>query len=380
MGMKTDRGDERKPWRTYLPFLILGGMGVATGVFLGVSDQDPAQLLHGSLIAGAVILLFLLFISMFLAIHIHELGHLLVGKLLGFRLHSFRVVMFAWQMENGRLRFALIPNRGYGGLCAMIPVRRTDQRAFAYYALGGILLNSVTGAGALLLLLFREGWSDIMTLLLAIFGVLSLALACLNLLPFLSAGQPTDGMIFFSILRKRPLAKKLHRNSLASQMLLGGIRPRDMALPPLEGEEALDFQDLQYLLLRYFQAMDGGEETERIRLLERMEAHLSVVPDLGTPPFHYEMAQHHAMEGNGNRAWHHVAAAGPILTRDLDLNGLRVKAHLAWYLEGDGAKALQLVEKARTVRDGFPFPGQAKMEEDLLHALEDTLRKEHALP
>ena len=95
-----------------------------------------------------------LFLSIFICINLHELGHFVLGKLAGYRLLAFQIGFLHWGKENDKMRFSFRRAKGFGGYCAMIPPGASLPivKHKLYYA-GGILSNILTGAVFLLLLI-----------------------------------------------------------------------------------------------------------------------------------------------------------------------------------------------------------------------------------
>lgn len=70
---------------------------------------------------GLLIFIILITVSFILSVNIHELGHLILGKLLDYRLLIFQFSVFAWINQNGKMKFTLRITKGVSGYCAMAP-------------------------------------------------------------------------------------------------------------------------------------------------------------------------------------------------------------------------------------------------------------------
>lgn len=62
--------------------------------------------------------------------------------------------------------------------------------------------------------------------------------------------------------------------------------------------------------------------------------------------------------------------------KDQDINGLRVKAYYAFFMEKDAEKAKALAQKGLVMRDHYPFKGQAVYEAELLNELLQRIETE----
>ena len=120
-----------------------------------------------------------------LATVIHEAGHLLMGKLSGYRFVSFRIGPLALVREEGRLRIIRTGNiAGTGGQCIMLPPESEDPEhvPIVLYYLGGGLFNLIT-AFLSFLLFFQSDFVYVRAFFLLL-GVISTAQALMNLIPF----------------------------------------------------------------------------------------------------------------------------------------------------------------------------------------------------
>lgn len=88
-------------------------------------------------------LIFLIIISFYSQLIIHELGHLVFGKLTGYKLISFRIGSFAIVNKNGDRELKRYQLRGTGGQCLMSPPDLDDKDDFPVilYNFGGIIMN-----------------------------------------------------------------------------------------------------------------------------------------------------------------------------------------------------------------------------------------------
>jgi len=363
--------------RLKLSFLLQ----IALGILLGMTILRLTLFAEGlergeGLLRLAIFIIFVL-LAVFLQIYLHELGHLLGGKIAGYRLMSFRIGPLAWNYENGKLHFSLLPNKGYGGLCAMLPPAETVPRykEILYYS-GGLLANFSTSLFALGLYFFRPEWPVFLRLFLISFALIGLALGLINALPFESLSLFTDGKIIWGILGKKPFASVLIRIQSTIQELAGGRRPRELDLPPLEIDGEGGMLYLYLLLYHYFRAVDSGEEEKANELARELEKELSSFPPPLLPPIYYELTYRAAVEGEQEKARKYYAAAGSILQRDKDINGLRVKAYYVYYIDRNLSLAGELCREALEVWERFPLRGQALMERDLITELQKRIAKE----
>jgi len=363
----------KKKKKKGLSYLWIFLIGVPIGVILAVLDVDMGFLDIYSL-SDFVAIFILFYVGVFLTINLHELGHLLFGKLLGYQFLMFRAGIFSIQKENGKLRFSIIKNVGYGGLCAMIPDEDATMKEYAVYSLGGIIMNLLTGGLFLYLSAFMEPGS-IWKMAAILTGGASILLGIVNGFPFFSMNQPTDGMMFFSILRNSPMAERFYESTLLTKKLSSGIRPRDLDLLK-DFENIGDMHDLTKAFYLYFQEMDKGNRDSAEEYLLDVEKNLHKVPPYSLPAYYYELLFFELLSGNLEKAKVYHEKAGKILMKDQDINGLRVKAYYAFFMEKDAEKAKALAQKGLVMRDHYPFKGQAVYEAELLNELLQRIETE----
>ena len=82
----------------------------------------------------------------YLQIIIHEAGHLVFGKLTGYRFLSFRIWNKVLVRENRHWKIKTYSDRDSIGQCLMLPPRKDNRETpYALNHLGGIILNGITG-------------------------------------------------------------------------------------------------------------------------------------------------------------------------------------------------------------------------------------------
>lgn len=355
----------------FVQLLIGGAIGFAGAHFaVGRLFEDRWTL------ARLLQFIIFLYIAVFIHINIHEFGHFIFGRLFGYRLISYRVGVFAWNNENGRMRLSIIKNKGYGGLCAMIPPEKAIpvyKEVMFYF--GGILFNILSSVFFLSLLYILHSTSEMAELFLITIGGTGLILGIMNFMPFIAHNNATDGKLIWSLLLKDPFARKLKEVNKMTSQLSAGIRPRDMELAPLSDTEQLQAFDLMAILFAYFKALDSSNLEDMQHDIALLEKNLDSFPHPALPSLYYELCYMACISGEADQARIYYEKAGKILQRDRDVNGLRVKAYYEYYINKDPERAAAYCENALAVADKFPIKGQGLMEKDLVKHLKELLSK-----
>ncbi len=171
----------------------------------------------------------LTFIAAFiLAITIHELGHLVAGWAVGFHFSFVYIGPFSLRLEHGALKIRIrreMPALGYAGMHAD-RVRRLRRRMLIYIAAGPAAnLMSVPLTMLLVNTAFPglgETWPGSLA---GQFGVLSLLLGVINLIPF--GSRPiSDGARIAMLLSSRERARRWISSMAIGTQGRNGVRPR----------------------------------------------------------------------------------------------------------------------------------------------------------
>lgn len=347
-------------------------IGLVAGVFMGVLIS--AMDLHFPFIQYSLPVFLAAVVATMLAgcvlvTNIHELGHLMIGLCQGYRLLSYRMGPVCWEYENGKMVVRFRLNKGYSGLCAMLPPEGGTGRwaQLCYYA-GGILFN-LLASGLLMLWLRLDAGPLWLRDALTLIAFFSLVIGLVNLIPYHSSGNPTDGRVIWSLLAGKEEAEAYLAMMQASAQMTSGVRPRRLELP-----EALERLP-QGKLYRYYQLLDRGELDQAWAVLGELEQKLDQFPSVALTGLYYELCFSACLREEIDKAkeWHERVKLA--LERDRDANGLRVRAYYTWYAEGDWTKARTLAQEGQAAVPLFPLRGQAEMEGELLQKLLDLLNQ-----
>lgn len=155
----------------FILFILFSvGLGMWAGYFyasLGTNLED--------------ILLLILAIFLFFFIHIivHELGHLIAGKLTGYQFLFFRIMNWAIVKEQGKVRMARFSIAGTAGQCLMVPPENIKSLPYKPYLWGGALANF---SAAMIALVLNVIMFD--SLYLYTFSIVGFMTGIMNIYPF----------------------------------------------------------------------------------------------------------------------------------------------------------------------------------------------------
>lgn len=212
----------KKKWLCYLSTLpFLAAIGILAG-YASSSYIMTNTTLFGKFVFLAT-MLFVIVISIWIQTIAHELGHLLFGKLTGYRFCSFRIgsLVLVHIGEEWHLRRHYIP--GTAGQCLM-SMPEGETFPYAWYNLGGVLVNVVISLLALIpALVFHHTIQIVFPC--GMFAVIGLLLALINGLPF----SPTNDGSNLKSMRRSAIERKAFRSQLLiNEQMTAGISLADM--------------------------------------------------------------------------------------------------------------------------------------------------------
>jgi Peptidase family M50 len=138
--------------------------------------------------------------ALYAMVAIHELGHVLVGRAMGFRMQSLRIGPV--ELQAGRLRLHRRLGLATSGVANIFPTQ-SDHLALRSFAMvaAGPLANVVSGCAVLFLPIFHGIAS-------AVFVAASIGNALSDFLPFENRIGVSDGRRLWMLLRDRPRAER----------------------------------------------------------------------------------------------------------------------------------------------------------------------------
>ncbi|MBD8003691.1 M50 family metallopeptidase [Bacillus norwichensis] len=145
-----------------------------------------------------------MFVSIFIALIIHECGHAVAGKAAGMVFMNISIGPFVYVRSGDRtLILFQMPALGYMGRAMLrFPDRLTDKDLIPklkLYILGGPLVNLLTAVIAILLV-----YTKLPSGILLTFGMINLLFGSINLIPTENNGMQTDGRLLAMLSGKQP--------------------------------------------------------------------------------------------------------------------------------------------------------------------------------
>ena len=374
--------------------LVLGGVCLGIG-YAGGKQLHSSGLMDTLAPEGAgqkALFIALAFFAIWLAIALHELGHLLAGLLQGFRLALYTAGFLGVRgTEKGAKMFFNSDINLLGGLAATFPEQVSSgpelRRKFAWIVAAGPLASLAAGvigiAGGWLLLQQAHTPATLAEMagmaLLFVTGFMSALLFLVTSLPLPSRGFMTDGARFLSLMNGGEKGLREEAGLAVIALMGAGKLPGDYPPEMLERMTALPADSLLGLNGHYtafLHHLDRGELEQAMPFAQTLEANITAVPAgpfrryyLKDLAFFYAFL---AKDAEKARAiWTGIEKGAE---KDRDAAGYRVKAALA-LLEGQTANATAIVEAGLQKLTELPFLGQRRFEEKWLGAIREQAEK-----
>jgi peptidase M50-like protein len=185
---------------------------------------------------------------------LHEGGHTAVGVLLGMKLRAFIIGPFQWRICDGRWEFQFEPKQILtpGGVTGVVPtVTNFPRWAHLCMLAAGVFANVFTGVLALWAAYAADGNSPVQAGgFLALFGAWNLVIGAMNLVPFRTKDNYSDGAQIYQVLSNGPWGD-FHRLMLVGgSSLVTPLRPRNYDIEAIHRAGRTINQGRPALLLR----------------------------------------------------------------------------------------------------------------------------------
>ncbi len=237
----------------------------------------------------------------FLAILVHELGHVAFGRWQDFDFFGLTVGPFHWHRdEAGKLRLKRNRNLNTaGGVALMLPNGDGDLRnRFRWYALGGPLFSLfllALGVGGSYLL----GAYPFVSTLLFLAGAISGGIFLATAIPFQANGMMSDGKRFLTLSRDSDQAAASIAGVQGLSQLRAGRPYAELPMGPIERglasrEDIHPSERAGLLFYRYLHAVDRGDLDTAEDSLDQVIASREHLMEAATYSYYLTRAFFHA--------------------------------------------------------------------------------------
>ncbi len=255
------------------------GMAIMLGAIYFIPKESINKLFPNSPLE-TVVFFSSVFLCPFIAILLHELGHLFAGLIQGFQLQLFVVAFLGIKREDDKVKFYFNKElQFFGGIAATSPRKVTNnlKKQFAYILIAGPLFSLIFGALFLLLFSITD---SIFNSSLGITGIISSGL-------FLATTLPSKSGVFFTD-RKR-MQRLLDKGRIGdieysflkttSQLLIDShyknISLEDLKMIQSDEEPIIQFWG-HYYEFKHFEEI--GNEEKALLIKNNLSQYKEIVP------------------------------------------------------------------------------------------------------
>lgn len=261
--------------------------GMVVGVFLGlVWALIVIKAVGGqfdNLYPGLGVLL--LVFAIFLAITVHELGHLIAGRAVGFRFSVIQIGPFSLALEHGRLRVRIrreMSALGYAGM-HIDRVSRLRRRMLIYVAAGPLAnLLSVPATVVIVDHVFPRLGKSWVAVPAAEFALISLMFTMLSLVP-IQSGLLSDGARIDMLLRSRERSRRWLSIAAIGMASNGGTRARDWRRTTLQRATAVNDNSMDTFTGNWLAYFSANDKKDAGTAASHLETCLRFAPRLSNP-------------------------------------------------------------------------------------------------
>ncbi|MBU3092374.1 hypothetical protein KPL35_09810 [Clostridium sp. CF011] len=294
-----------------------------------------------------LILLVLLLSCIYIDIIIHELGHFIAGKLVGFKFYSFTIFPFEIRNQNQKVIFQITGNYGLLGSCMMYP--KTFSKLFKellIYYLGGIGLNFIFIIAYLFLIIYKV--PNMNNIFIKIFFCFLLIISEFNLIknviPSKVNGMKTDGSNVLTIINPSDSNDIDLMEMVISLQLFCGIRPRDINFKVLNNRNIFSDKSFhEYISLYYFYYyLDSGNFDKAQVCIGIIEENIDeYTKDVRLDVMCEILYSYCYIKKDINKSKEIYTQISQVLLNDKSIGGFRIQMAYELYIKKDIVKALE---------------------------------------
>jgi len=318
-------------------------------------------------------------VCLYVAVVLHELGHLAFGSIGGMKFKSIYFPFLSVREVNGKMSAKMEKRLSYLGANEMYPSADAHPyKAFLWMVAGGPVGSLLTLAASIVILALAPYINDYLVVLFGIPAPLLFWHFWENAYPYSVNGMNTDGMQFYSAVSGKPESEIIVNTMLIQKHYVQGYSPAEVPVEYPEGFPVRAVEDPNYAVIlnnRYLKALDDGSVSEIRRENARIRAEIPFLADVFAeqmiPDIFFDslfVCQDHDF------VTMHRQAVFNRLNEDDSVCSCRIRGYYYLYC-GDFDCALEEVAKGRSLADSYSLKGIAKMELKLLDQLEELALK-----
>ena len=326
-------------------------------------------LLAGGLVSSAICRLF------------HELGHVLIGLLCGFRFNSMRIGILHIYRDEGKLRLAFgkMPD-SLAGSTEMLPKNAEKlHEKFLAVVFGGLAFSLLFLAAAELVLDFYYAVPFAVYALVCTSLPYAFHIFFYNVLPFNDDNLDTDGAMLKGLLKKEPSYLTAVNILAIEAYLFQGYTPAEIDRQLYFGAPQLPEDDMNFILLTNYRLsyyIDREDRENAAKACRRLEDLLEYVPQYYKNDILADLLFCKCCRGDTEGAKELYPQLRLYLKGEGTLSAHRISAAYELYVNKDKSAALRELNAAEQKAENYYIKGLGKFEHKLLSRIRDDIKTE----
>lgn len=309
----------------------------------------------------------------------HELGHILIGLICGFRFNSMRVGFIYLYRDEGRLRVAArrLPE-SLAGATEMLP-KNAENLHDKYLAVvcGGLAFSLLFLAGAELALDFYRQLPFAAYALICTALPYAFHIFFYNVLPFNDDNLDTDGAMLKGLIKKEPSYLTAVNILAIEAYLYQGFTPSEIDKQLYFGAPQLPEDDLNFILLTNYRLsyyIDAGDRENAAKACQRLEDLLEYVPQYYKNDITADILYCKCRRGDYEGARTLYPQVRLYLKGEGSLSAHRISAAYELYVNEDKGAALRELNAAEEKAESYYIKGLGKYEHKLLEGIRNDIK------
>lgn len=366
-----------------LMFVGFGFVGGSVGYFLGTVQKNMERKMSElTFVLVIIFALAVIFLSFYINICLHEIGHMIFGLLTGYQFNSIRFGKLMLVKKEGKLLFCHYNMPGTGGQCIMTaPEGDAEKMPVVLYNLGGLIVNLLLLLIGICMFFGMKDSHPTAGMICLVFAVTSFVILITNGIPFTQLG--TDGantIILYKDKNARvALQKQLEivnyvANNYSIREMPKELFSFDMSMPmnnPLITAQAVNYYNYLSVNKMYVEAKEMAlfilENAKSINQLHEKILYgelifLAAVIDNDAEAAK-ELYEAHKKELN--------SASGFISIQ-------RILYAYYTLVERDEKKAATFAKRFENSVNNYPFPKDASIEKEQFDMVDEVLQKKES--
>lgn len=310
----------------------------------------------------------------------HELGHIVIGAICGFRFNSLHIGPLKIFRDEGNIRCTVksLPD-SLAGSAEMLPTNAANlYEKYLAMVCGGLAFSLLFLAADILVLNFYKSIPFAVYALVCTSLPYAFHLFFYNVLPFNDDNLDTDGGMLKGLLKKEPSYLTAVNILAIEAYLYQGLTPAEIDKDLYFGAPQLPEDDLNFVLLTNYRLnyyIDAGDTENALKASARLESVAEYIPKIYKSEILADVLFCECcISGNTDKAKKMYPSLKLYLKGENSLQSHRIAAAYELYANSDKMAALRELNAAEQKAENYYIKGIEKYERKLLACIRGDIK------